>query len=204
MDIGQDERRTWRRYKVPVAGKLFGIASSAVDCEVLDLSPGGARIQIAQRVPEGPATLYIDRIGRIEAEIFHQQDGEVHLRFVCNEARRQAISEVLGQMLQGGVAKITRLRRQNRLPLSNFFLVCDNGMIVPCDALNISQRGMSLRSNVKLPVGEIATVGQSRVRVVRHHDEGMAVEYIQPGAGSVVTFRGGYDPAGNPRPGPLA
>jgi hypothetical protein len=28
--------------------------------------------------------------------------------------------------------------------------------------------------------------------VVRHHDEGMAVEYIQPGTGAVVPFRGGY------------
>ena len=200
MDIGHDERRTWRRYKVPVAGRLFGVMTSAVDCEVMDLSPGGARIQLSGMVPEGSATLYIDRIGRIESEICGQGSGEVRLRFACSEARRQSISEVLGQMLQGGVAQITRLRRQNRIPLSNFYLVRDNGMIVICDAMNISQRGMSLRSKMKLPVGEIATLGQSRVRVVRHHDEGMAVEYIQPGTGAVVAFRGGYDQAGNPRP----
>ncbi len=197
MDIGHDELRTWRRYKVPVAGKLFGISTSAVDCEVLDLSSGGARIQLAQQVPEGPVTLYIDRIGRIEAEVAGQEGGEVRLRFICSEARRHSISEVVGQMLQGGVAQITRLRRQNRIPLSNFYLVRDNGMIVPCDALNISQRGMSLRAKVMLPVGELATVGQSRVRVVRHHDDGFAVEYIQPAAGSVVPFHGGYD---RPRP----
>ena len=199
MEIGHDERRTWRRYKVPVAGRLFGVMTSAVDCEVLDLSPGGARIQLPHMVPEGSATLYIDRIGRIESEICGQEPGEVRLRFACSEARRQSISEVLGQMLQGGVAQITRLRRQNRIPLSNFYLVRDNGMIVICDALNISQRGLSLRSKVQLPIGEIALLGQSRVRVVRHHEEGMAVEYIQPGAGSVVSFRGGYDRGGKPR-----
>jgi hypothetical protein len=199
MELDHDERRSWRRYSVPVKGRLFSVFCGALDCEVLDLSPGGARIQMTDAPPEGPVVLYIDRIGRIEAELFGRTGEEVRLRFVCSEARRHDISQTLGQMIQNGVARMTRLRRQNRISLSNFHFVRACGTLVSCDALDISLRGMSLRTETRPPVGEFIMVGQSHLRVVRHHDQGIAVEFIQPGAGAVVRFPAAYDRGGEPR-----
>lgn len=184
MDLtSPDDRRVWRRFQVPLAGRLFGPSGGSWNCEVLDLSPGGARVQAADHPPPGPVILYIDRVGRIEAEMLGPDRGAMRLRFVCDPARREAITQMLARMIQGGLAQTVRLRRQNRVCLSEFQLIRDCGTSVPCDALNISLRGMSLRTAVRPPLGELVTVGHSRGRVVRHHDQGIAIEFLPPGEG---------------------
>ena len=45
--------------------------------------------------------------------------------------------------------------------------------------LDISLDGVSLRTRVRPPVGEIVNLGRARGRVVKHHPEGVTIQYVK-------------------------
>jgi hypothetical protein len=55
----------------------------------------------------------------------------------------------------------------------------ENGEHISCDVLDISLDGVSLRTRIRPPVGEIVNLGRTRGRVVRHHIDGIAVQYVK-------------------------
>ena len=179
----QNDRRTWRRFAVPLAGRLFAPSGAAWRCEVLELSAGGARVQ-APGLPAATAvTLYVARIGPVDAEVLEAVNGTLRLRFVANEARRGQISQLLDAMVQDGLARPGRARRKPRLATAGLHFVRADGETVACDALDLSFQGMSLRAPVRPPVGEQITIGGCQGRVVRHHDQGIVVQFGQAPAG---------------------
>ena len=47
-----------------------------------------------------------------------------------------------------------------------------------CEILDISLQGMSLQTQSRPPVGEIVKLGVTSGRVVRHHDDGIGVQFL--------------------------
>ena len=58
-------------------------------------------------------------------------------------------------------------------------MVRANGQVLVCDVLDISLDGVSVRTEVRPPLGEIVNLGRSHGRVVRHHADGFAVQYVR-------------------------
>jgi hypothetical protein len=54
-----------------------------------------------------------------------------------------------------------------------------NGQVLACDVLDISLDGVSVRTKFRPPVGEIVNLGRTRGRVVRHHQDGIAIQYVR-------------------------
>ena len=72
------------------------------------------------------------------------------------------------------------MRRHARVPaLVSGRIVRSNGQIITCDVLDISLEGVSVRTKVRPPVGEIVNLGRTRGRVVRHHEDGFAIQYVR-------------------------
>lgn len=183
----QNDRRTWRRFAVPLAGRLFGPSGAAWRCEVLELSAGGARVQ-APGLPAATAvTLYVARIGSVDAEVLEAVHGTLRLRFSVDDARRGQISQLLDAMVQDGLARPGRTRRKPRLATTGLHFIRADGQTVACDALDLSFQGISLRVPVRPPVGEHVTIGGCQGRVVRHHDQGIVVQFGQAPAGTPAT-----------------
>lgn len=62
-------------------------------------------------------------------------------------------------------------------PIPNLLdLMRDNGETIRCEIIDISMEGVSLRSTERLPMGEIVHAGKTRWRIVRHHEQGMAMQ----------------------------
>jgi len=49
-----------------------------------------------------------------------------------------------------------------------------------CEVIDISLSGAGLRSRVKPSIGSPVTLGRMRGRVVRHFEEGFAIEFLAP------------------------
>jgi len=190
--LSQNDRRAWRRFDVPLAGKLFGPSGRAFDCEILELSPGGARLQGRLDLPDGEVALYLDRVGRIPAKTVVATDAVLHLHFQCGEDRRHLISQLLGQMVQSGQAQPSRLRRQHRMSISGFPLVLADGTAHDCDVLDLSARGALLRVAVRPPLGAVVTIGDTQGRVARHHDDGIAVEFLRAAQSQAMPIPAAY------------
>jgi hypothetical protein len=176
------ENRRYERTKLYLPGQIFDPASEkSVDCKVLNLSAGGAAVQCDQSFPANiMLVLYVENFGRFEGRTIVHADGQLALNFSIGENKRGRLSEMLKTFTLNGVSGVTELRRHARVPaLVAGQIVRASGQIISCDVLDISLEGVSVRTKVRPPVGEIVNLGRTRGRVVRHHEDGFAVQYVR-------------------------
>jgi hypothetical protein len=181
-ELHTPENRQYERTKLYLPGQLFNPASEqSMDCKVLNLSAGGAAIQCAQSfAPDVPLVLYVENFGRFEGKTIVHADSQLALKFSIGESKRGRLSDMLRSFALHGVAGITQSRQHVRVPtLVSGSIVRANGQILSCDVLDISLEGVSVRTKIRPPVGEIVNLGRTRGRVVRHHEDGIAIQYVR-------------------------
>ena len=173
------DKRKYERTKLFLPGQLFNPANQqSAECKVLNLSAGGAAVQCAASFAAGvPLILYIESFGRFEGNAVIHGNGQLALEFSIGETKRGRLIEMLRSFAIGGIAQ---MRRHERIPsLVSGSITRANGQHISCDVLDISLDGVSLRTRIRPPVGEIVNLGRACGRVVRHHAEGFAVQYVK-------------------------
>ncbi|HVV65838.1 MAG TPA: PilZ domain-containing protein [Rhizomicrobium sp.] len=181
------ERRRFRRVRVDLAGRLFVPQDSREgQCKVADLSPGGASILCD--LPLGAGTqivLYVDGFGRLEGQVARVGEGEYGIRFHCSALKRDRIAEQLILLMNKEFIDETQLRRHDRTPTKGIarFTRAD-GQFVACEVLDLSVSGVSLKTDVRPPIGEFVLIGQMAGRVARHHEQGIGIEFVGGGPAS--------------------
>ncbi len=71
------------------------------------------------------------------------------------------------------------LRRDDRTPthgLTRF--VRHDGQVVPCEVLDLSMSGVSVKTDIRPAIGEFVLIGQLAGRVARHHQDGVGIEFV--------------------------
>jgi hypothetical protein len=80
-----------------------------------------------------------------------------------------------------GTLGVTRLRRFQRgtprAPIEQFTRA--NGEVAACELIDISFQGVSLRTSVRPPIGEVIELGLTRGWVIRHFDDCVGVQFLQ-------------------------
>jgi hypothetical protein len=177
------EQRADERIQVRLEGKLFVPAEEITfDCIIVDLSAGGAGIYCAEPPPlNTPVVLYVNGFGRFEGVATRYVKGELGLRFVCKPAKRKRLEEDLDSYVKAGMLGITRVRRFQRstprAPIDHFTRT--NGSVVSCELIDISLQGVSLRTKVHPPIGEIIELGATKGWVIRHFEDCIGVQFLQ-------------------------
>jgi hypothetical protein len=175
------ERRRFRRVQIDLPGRLFIPADSHEErCTVNDLSPGGAAIT-CETVPEtGTAVvLYVDNFGRFEGKVARRDGNGFGVAFVCPPSKRERIAEQLILFLNKTLVDDSVLRRHERTNQKGFtkFTRAD-GQIVQCEVMDISVGGVSLKTDVRPPIGEFVLIAQVAGRVARHHADGIGIQFV--------------------------
>jgi len=175
------ERRRFRRVKVDVPGRLFIPADSReARCTVSDLSPGGAAIT-CEIVPDAdtPIVLYVDNFGRFEGKVVRREGEGFGVSFVCTPSKRERTAEQLTLFLNKSLVDDSVLRRHERSSGKGFakFTRAD-GQIVHCEVMDISVGGVSLKTDVRPPIGEFVLIAQIAGRVARIHEDGIGIEFV--------------------------
>jgi hypothetical protein len=175
------ERRRFRRVRVDLPGRLFIPADSReARCTVLDLSPGGAAVG-CDIIPEAgtPVVLYIDGFGRFEGNVVRRDGEGFGLAFVCTSSKRERTAEQLILFLNKSLVDDSVLRRHERSHQKGFakFTRAD-GQVVHCEVSDISVSGVSLKTDIRPPIGEFVLIAQIAGRVARHHADGIGIEFV--------------------------
>lgn len=174
------ERRQHLRVEVDLSGKFFVPAEQREEpCRIVDLSPTGAKMA-SDYVPRTGShlILYIDEFGRFECDVVRSEWGHFGVLFRCSSLKQARLAEQLDVIARQGKAQPSSLRRHERRTageLSHF--TRSTGETVPCEVLDLSLSGLSLKAAVKPVVGEVITIGHVSGRVVRHHESGFALEF---------------------------
>ena len=176
------EKRKYERISLSLKGQLFDPGNETeVDCELLNLSAGGAALRSDCELPAGKhMVLYIEGFGRYEGTVVVHSNGTLALHFTIGELKRKRLAEMLHQFVAHGLPGVTELRRYARAPSSSSGeIVRQNGDRVACDILDISLDGASLKTVGRPAIGEVVALGRSLGRVVRHHRHGIAIQYVK-------------------------
>jgi hypothetical protein len=175
------ERRRFRRVRVDLTGRLFVPADSReCHCKVVDLSPGGASIECDLELEQNTQiVLYVDGFGRLEGTVARIEGADFGIRFNCTAAKRERIAEQLILFMNRELIDESEMRRHDRTPTKGIarFTRAD-GQFVACEVLDLSVSGVSLKTNVRPPIGEFVLIGQMAGRVARHHEHGIGIEFV--------------------------
>lgn len=176
------DQRLHRRAIIALSGRLFVPAEDiTIACGIVNLSAGGAGVKCDEPPPLNAfVVLYIDGFGRFDCVASRFVKGELGLRFVCKEDKRQRLMDNLAAYVHSGVARKTRLRAHPRLTsdVKKHFTQAD-GTTVPAQVVDFSIQGMSLRTTARPVLGEVISMGRTHGRVMRHLDDGIAVQFIE-------------------------
>jgi hypothetical protein len=175
------EKRRFRRVTVDLPGRLFFPADEREEhCTVADLSPGGAAVR-TNATPEKGATvvLYADGFGRFEGRVARLDGYGFGIAFLSTPAKRERTAEQLTLFLNKVLPDESALRRHERSGTKGFakFTRAD-GEIVSCEVMDISVGGVSLRTEIKPPIGEFILIARIAGRIARHHEHGIGIEFI--------------------------
>ena len=175
------ERRRFRRVRIDLPGRLFTPGDGQESrCSVVDLSPGGASIACEMMPEQGVAViLYVDGFGRFEGNVARRDGHGFGVQFLCTASKRERTAEQLTLFLNKALVDDTVLRRHERSHQKGFAkFTLASGQVVNCEVMDISVGGVSLRSDVKPPLGEYVLIAQMAGRVARHHEQGSGIEFI--------------------------
>ncbi len=181
VDKARAERRRFRRVKVDLPGRLFVPADNQeARCKVVDMSPGGAAIDCELAIPPDTSViLYVDGFGRFEGTSVGRPGDGFAVKFNCTQMKRERVAEQLTLYMNQSVVTEADLRRHDRAPTKGFTrFTRSDGQLVKCEVLDLSVSGVSVKTDIRPPVGEFVLIGQMAGRIARHHDNGIGIEFV--------------------------
>ncbi len=124
--------------------------------------------------------LYVTGFGRFEGRAVVHDKGVLRLAFTIGEGKQNRLKDMLALFVAEGLTGITESRRHKREPaIGSGFIVRADGHHLKCEVLDVSLDGVSLRTKARPALGEIVNLGRSWGKVVRHHEDGVAVQFVQ-------------------------
>ena len=183
IERASKERRRFRRVKLAITGRLY-IAATQEEalCTVENISPGDVSVlcQLKQE-PRGRAVIYLESLGRFEGPIMRQSDGGLAMTFSCSLQKREKLADQLTLEVNRHLLKDSDLRRYDRVEAvsgSYTHFTRSSGEHIRCEVLDLSLSGVSVRTELRPPVGEHILIGHRAGRVARHHKDGIGVEFL--------------------------
>jgi hypothetical protein len=179
-----EERRRFQRVKVNLLGRYMLPDRREFPCQVIDMSPGGmAVVAPVAGLPGERIIAYVDHLGRLEGKIARTIENGFAMTLSASERKRDKLAAQLTWLANRHILNLPEDRRHGRFtprnPLARMIL--PNGNNVACRVIDLSQSGaaIAIAPELRPAVGTVVTIGKAQGRVVRHIDDGFAIEFTR-------------------------
>jgi hypothetical protein len=170
----------FQRVKVSILGRYMLADRREFPCQVLEMSPGDAVVIAPVAGVEGERIIaYLDHLGRIEGTILKQVDGGFLMDIAATVRKRDKLAAQLTWLGNKDLLNLPEDRRHERVvpDIRHSNVVLDDGRRYNCKIIDISLSGAAIELDVRPAMGTPITLGRMRARVVRHFQNGVAVEF---------------------------
>jgi PilZ domain len=178
-----EERRAYQRVKVHILGRYMLQDRREFPCQVINMSPGGLALlaqgigSVGERV-----VAYLDHIGRVEGKITRIIDNGFAMTVSATPRKRDKLAAQLTWLANRKILNLPEDRRHDRIvprnPIARLTLA--DGRIMNCRIIDLSLSGTAVSAEIKPEVGSQLMVGTVQGHVVRHLDDGFAIEFAHP------------------------
>lgn len=179
-----EERRRHQRVKVNLLGRYMLADRREFPCQVVDMSPGGMAVIAPIAGNTGERVIaYVDHLGRLEGKIARVFENGFAMTIAATSRKRDKLAAQLTWLANRQILNLPEDRRHGRFtprnPLAR--LVLPNGNNVSCRIIDLSQSGaaIAIAPDLRPAVGTMVMVGKTQGRVVRHIEDGFAVEFTR-------------------------
>jgi len=177
-----EDRRRHQRVKVNLLGRYMLADRREFPCQVIDMSPGGmALIAPVGGVAGERIIAYVDHLGRLEGHIARLFQNGFAMTISATARKRDKLAAQLTWLANRHILGLPEDRRHSRIVPRNPVarLVLPSGINVTCRIIDVSQSGAGVASSERPPIGALVTLGKVQGRVVRHLEDGFAIEFTR-------------------------
>ena len=174
------ERRNFQRVRVKVYGRYMLEDRTEHACQVVDMSPGNVALRCERIGQPGEKVIaYVDHIGRVEGIVTRTLPDGFAMTVVASDRKKDKLAAQLTWLANKHELDLPEDRRHERVaprnPMSMLQLV--DGRQYQCRIIDLSLSGAAVEIDVKPALGVQVTLGTMRGQVVRHFEDGLAIEF---------------------------
>jgi hypothetical protein len=176
------ERRRFQRVRVNLLGRYMLADRREFPCQVTNMSPGGmALIAPVGGKPGERVVAYVDHVGRLEGVIARQFENGFAMTIAATSRKRDKLAAQLTWLANRHILDLPEDRRHGRFAPRNPAgrLTLSDGTKMACRIIDISQSGAGIATDQRPEIGALVTLGKIQGRVVRHLEDGIAIEFTR-------------------------
>ena len=178
--VRHHDRRRYQRVNVNLLGRFMLEDRREYPLQTTDMSPGSLSVTspITGRVGER-VVAYLDHIGRVEGQITRVYESGFAMSINATLRKRDKLAAKLTWLANRHELNLPEDRRHDRITpkVAATNVSLPDGREYRARVVDASLSGAALAIEVKPPIGSPVMVGKLRARVLRHFDEGIAVEF---------------------------
>ena len=175
-----EERRRYPRVRVNLLGRYMLTDRHEYPCQVTDMSQGGMTVvapvigTLNERV-----IAYVDHVGRLEGMITRQLENGFAMNIAATPRKRDKLAAQLTWLANRELLGSIDDRRHGRVSPRNAAgrLTLPSGNNISVRVIDVSQSGCAIATDQRPGIGSAVTIGKTPGRVVRHLEDGFAIEY---------------------------
>jgi len=173
-------RRTFQRVKVNLHGRFMLQDRSEHACQILDMSPATATVFTEAVARQGERIVaYIDHIGRVEGHVVRLFEGGFAMDLNTSTRKQEKLAAQLVWLANKHELDLPEDRRHERISPRNpaAIIKLEDGRVYQTRIIDLSLSGAAIELTVRPAIGTVLWLGNMRGRVVRHFEEGVAIEF---------------------------
>jgi hypothetical protein len=177
-----DERRRFQRVRVNLLGRYMLEDRREYPCQVANMSPGGMALIAPVSGREGERIIaYIDHLGRLEGKIARLYQSGFAMTVAATPRKRDKLAAQLMWLANRHILNLPEDRRHGRVVPRNPVtqLILPSGRNFTCRIIDLSQSGAAISTDQRPSIGVLVRLGKVQGRVVRHLENGFAVEFTR-------------------------
>ena len=175
------DRRRHKRHAITLLGRFMRPNRHEFPCRLVDISVGGAALMAPVTVEDGERIVaYFDHLGGLEGDVVRTFDGGFALQLVASKHKREKLCAQIMWLINRHEFNGSEERRHERVAVPNKFstLKLAEGVAVQCQVLDFSLSGASVGTKARPPIGTEVHLGKLRARVMRHHEHGIGLQFL--------------------------
>ncbi len=177
-----EDRRRHQRVRVNLLGRYMLADRRECPCQVVNMSPGGMAMIAPVAGASGERVIaYVDHLGRLEGKIARLFQNGFAMTISATERKRDKLAAQLTWLANRHLLASPEDRRHGRRVPKNPVgrLILPNGVNLTCRIIDVSESGAGIATDQRPAIGVLVTLGKIQGRVVRHLDEGFAIEFTR-------------------------
>lgn len=172
--------RASNRLSVNLTGRLMLASQAEHDCKAVEMSADDVMFHCSAFPKVGERVVaYVDHIGRLEGTVQRLVEHGFICMLQATDRKREKLAAQLSWLANKHDHNLPEDRRHERVAPRNVRsdLHLDDGRSYSCRILDLSMSGAAVEIDVRPALGTPVRLGNMRGKVVRHFQEGVAIEF---------------------------